>query len=143
MTVPEDLLERYVDLWNRHDVEGVAALYHDQAERSSAIGGVRGKQAIHETVSRFLAAFPDSRIETRNRASSGEVLLYEVVDVGHHTGPLSTPSGLALGSGLPFRIEAAGVMVIRDSLIVAERVYFDITDLFRQLGLTGGATTSG
>lgn len=130
-----DVLRRYLTAWNAQDGEGLAALYHEDAERASPLGTARGGQAIREAAARFWRAAPDGRITIVHWAASGNVVLYEFTDEGTHTGPLATPAGEVIGQGKPFRIAGAGVVELRDGRIAAERVYLDPGPFLRQLGL--------
>jgi len=130
------VLQRYLATWNEQDGEGLARLYHPDAERASPLGTACGGEAIREFAMRLWRAAPDSRIEITHWASSGAVVLYEFADEGTHTGPLATPAGEVKGSGRRFRIEGAGVFELREGRIASERVYFDPGRLFGQLGVS-------
>ena len=128
--------ERYLAACNDQDGERLAALYHQEAERASHSGRRGVERPSGEYAERLWRAAPDSRIEIRNWAASGSVVLYEFTDEGTHAGPLATPSGEVMGSGRRFRIERAGVFELRDGRIAVERVYLDPGRFLGQLGLS-------
>jgi steroid delta-isomerase-like uncharacterized protein len=130
------VLQHYVGAWNDQDGEGLAALYHQDAERASPLGTARGSKAIREAAMRLWRAAPDSRIAITHWAASGSIVLYEFTDEGTHTGPLATPSSEVMGSGRQFRIEGAGVLELHEGRIAAERIYLDAGQFLRQLGLS-------
>jgi limonene-1,2-epoxide hydrolase len=130
-------LALYVASWNRHDLDSVISTYLVDAKRFSGIGVVTGRDSIRKSIAAFVGAFPDSHVTTVNWASRGDVILYEALDEATHNGPLSTPWGVIEPTGRSVRIEAAGVMVLQSDAIAIERVYFEINELYRQLGLLG------
>jgi ketosteroid isomerase-like protein len=137
MHSPDELLQRYVEVWNDQDGQGLADLYHPDAERVSPLGTVRGGDGVRGFAAGLWRASPDLRIRVTHSAVNGNVLLYEFTDEGTHTGPLATPRGEVMGSGRHFRIEGAGVVEMRDDRIASERVYFDPGSFLRQLGIGG------
>lgn len=131
-----DVLERYVAAWNDQDGERLAALYYPDAERASPLGPARGGAAIRAAAERIWRAAPDGRITITHWATRGDILLYEFVDAGTHTGPLTTPAGEVAGSGRAFRIEGAGVLELREGRVAGERLYLDPGAFLRQIGLS-------
>lgn len=66
MTSEEQLIERYFDAFNRHDLEGVVACFHDQA----VLLGPNGKRLVgiaevRRSYEAEFALFPDAHCELR------------------------------------------------------------------------------
>lgn len=66
MTPEEQLIQRYFDAFNRHDLEGVIACFHDEA----VIVGPNGKRcvgraAVRQSYEAEFAAFPDGHCDLR------------------------------------------------------------------------------
>jgi len=66
MTREEELIKRYFDAFNRHDLEGVVACFHDQA----VLVGPNGKRLIgiaevRRSYETEFALFPDAHCELR------------------------------------------------------------------------------
>ena len=66
MTPEEQLIKRYFDAFNRHDIEGVMACYHDEAILVSPAGKrVVGKAEVRRSYETEFAVFPDAHCELR------------------------------------------------------------------------------
>src|SRR5262245_17882819 len=66
MTSEEELIKRYFDAFNRHDLEGVVACFHDQAVLVSPEGHrVEGLAAVRKSYEKEFAIFPDGFCELR------------------------------------------------------------------------------
>jgi ketosteroid isomerase-like protein len=66
MTREEELIRRYFDAFNRHDVEGVVACFHDEA----VLVGPNGKRLVgiaevRRSYETEFALFPDAHCELR------------------------------------------------------------------------------
>jgi taurine dehydrogenase small subunit len=66
MTREEELIKRYFDAFNRHDIEGVMACYHDQPVLVAPDGKRReGRAAVRQSYETEFAMFPDANCELR------------------------------------------------------------------------------
>jgi taurine dehydrogenase small subunit len=66
MTSEEQLIQRYFDAFNRHDIEGVMACYHDEPVIVGANGERRvGRDAVRRSYEAEFAMFPDGFCELR------------------------------------------------------------------------------
>jgi ketosteroid isomerase-like protein len=66
MTPEEQLIQRYFDAFNRHDIEGVMACYHDEPVIVSPNGKrCEGRAEVRESYESEFAAFPDGRCDLR------------------------------------------------------------------------------
>ncbi len=66
MTPEEDLIHRYFDAFNRHDIEGVMACFHDQAALVHGDGKrLAGREAVRRQYEAEFAMCPDGRCEMR------------------------------------------------------------------------------
>jgi hypothetical protein len=66
MTPEEQLIQRYFDSFNRHDIEGVVACFHDEAvlvgPNGRRLAGIAEVRRSYETE---FALFPDAHCELR------------------------------------------------------------------------------
>ena len=66
MTPEEQLIQRYFDAFNRHDIEGVMACYHEQPVLISPTGKrCEGRKAVRRSYETEFAMFPDGRCDLR------------------------------------------------------------------------------
>lgn len=125
MSENRDLIERFVDAMNRHDIEALAACYLPTAQihypgrdPQAPAEHAKGERAMLESV-------PDYAIEATSilEAEGGHVLL-ELRMGGTQREDLG---------GRNFSITGAYVFRIENGLIVEERAYPDMAGLRRQL----------
>jgi steroid delta-isomerase-like uncharacterized protein len=130
------LLERYVELYNEGDLDGVMDLYAEDAVQLMPDGIFDGRIAIHERLARELPAFPDVHWDVVSFVEQGDSFADEWIFVGTHTGPFLLPDG----SELPAtgkRVEVRGMEFVqtRDGKIVVDNLYYDNLSIAAQLGL--------
>ena len=66
MTPEEELINRYFDAFNRHDVEGVMACYHDEPVLIAPNGRrCEGHAEVRKSYEREFAMFPDGHCDLR------------------------------------------------------------------------------
>jgi steroid delta-isomerase-like uncharacterized protein len=143
----EDLSKKYVDAVNRHDIDGVAALYAEDCVVYSPVTPepLRGRAAVRKDFADFDRGFPDLRFEIRTQFEKGDVGASELHVTGTNTRPLVFP-GIGEIPATNKRTETWGVAIARINsagLIVEERRYFDSSQLMRQLGLAPEPAMAG
>lgn len=66
MTREEELIKRYFDAFNRHDIEGVMACFHDQAVLVGPNGKrCEGRGEVRKSYESEFAMFPDGHCDLR------------------------------------------------------------------------------
>lgn len=134
------VLEDQVAAINAHDVARFAAFYSEDAvvRDPQYADPLRGRAAVENDFSAFLAAFPDLRAEVTCSVVTGSTVAAEMTLAGTHRGPLTLPSGEVPPTGRSVRFEMSFFDRIDDQgLIVNERRYYDVLDQLEQLGLNG------
>ena len=118
-----------------HQTQGhISALHDDYAahavvEDSMYPVPIVGRAAIIARKSLGLAAASDAQITVINRIAIGNQLTVEWVARGIHTGDLP---GLP-ATGRLFTLRGVTVVIRENGKIVREALYYDATDLYRQL----------
>jgi steroid delta-isomerase-like uncharacterized protein len=119
---PRDVVARYLDALNRHDVEGALACVADDFfnEHTSAIGtSVRGRAAYATRLPEFLATFRDLRYDVEDWIVDGERVAVPY-----------TMRGVV--DGCPFAIRGMFRFRVADGAIVHRVDYWDSKDFERQ-----------
>jgi steroid delta-isomerase-like uncharacterized protein len=132
MTPVEELHQRYVEAWNRHDPEAVVSRFGREG-RYEAIPMEQSYQgeALLGFVAMVIEAFPDLTLRVLRRIVAGPLLVAEWEVAGTHLGELM---------GLPPTGEYAilrGCEVTEfapDGSICCSHVYWDSATVARQLG---------
>jgi hypothetical protein len=142
------LVDRMVDCFNRHDLEGLAACYAPDARVHPA----GWPQAVDfgtwlTTVPVIWATFADLRLHPRTLAANHRVALLEARMTGTNTGPypLSETEQLLLGTqaetlpatGRATDITGVVALEVAGGRVTAERHYWPLVDGLVQLGLIG------
>lgn len=132
-----DFSHRWMEAWNRHDGEGVAALCTEEVEFTDpALGTVRGRAAVAEWVRTCERSFPDLRFEEPEPALWADDRPKVIAPwrmLGTNTGRIDPP-GLA-PTGRSVRLEGVDHWWFRDGLVDRYRADYDSQGLMRQLGL--------
>jgi steroid delta-isomerase-like uncharacterized protein len=130
----DELLER----WNAHDVDGVAALaaedvvFVDPALPEPAVG----RQAMRDTVSSALAAFPDFRLERIGDpliAAEEGIVVVRFRMMGTMRGDWKSANVAATHR----RMDIRGIdeWIVGDGLLRSCVAHYDSTEAARQLGM--------
>ena len=138
MNDPKRLLEQAIDLWNRGDREGWAALY-DPSVEWEAPGGARISGLDDLKVKYFdalLEAAPDRSSVVDVLIAEGDVVAEEGRYTGTHTGTWRNPDGVEIpptGKSLDFAFSA--IFRVCEGKITSIRLYYDQIEVLTQLGL--------
>jgi len=137
MSKNRQLLDRYVDLYNAGDLDGVLDLYAEDSVQGMPDGVFEGKGAIRERLAQELAGFTDVRHTVRSFVEQGDAFCDEWTFAGTHSAPFPLPDG----SELPAtgrHVEIKGMEIVRvnaDGKIVLNTLYYDNLAVAVQLGL--------
>lgn len=130
------LLERYAQAKNRHDVDAMRALTHEEC-RYEEIGTGRtltGKQELERYHRKLFTALPDYHADLGSAGSVSGLAGSDDTAVawGSFTGTLSGPLFGRGTAGDRIQIPAAFICQFRDGLLYRERVHLDLVALSRQ-----------
>lgn len=137
MSAYRELLDRYVELYNAGDLDGVIDLYADDAVQGMPDGIFEGRSAIHDRLARELEAIPDVTHTVVSFIEQGDAFADEWTFVGTQTGPFLLPNGTVLPP-TGKRVEVRGMEIVRvgpDGKIVLNTLYYDNLAVAEQLGL--------
>jgi ketosteroid isomerase-like protein len=130
------LLERYVELYNAGDLDGVMDLYAEDSTQLMPDGTFEGRSAIKDRLARELASFSDIAHRYVSYVEEGDAFADEWVFVGTHTGPLVLPDGTELAAtGKHVEVKGMELVRVRDGKIVVDNLYYDNLAVAAQLGL--------
>lgn len=135
---PHEDAGQHIQLHNQHLAHqsrgDVRSLHDDYAENavvedSMYADPLVGRAAIMERKNVVITAASDSRIAVTNRVVHGNQVSVEWVATGTHTGDLP---GMP-ASGRPFSLRGVTVVIRENGKIVRESLYYDVSELRRQL----------
>ena len=136
MSANTQLLERYVELYNAGDLDGVMDLYAENAVQIMPEGTFEGRDAIRERLQRDLVACPDIAWTVLSFVEQGDAFADEWSFVATHTGPFQLPDGSELpATGRRVELRGMELVEVRDGKIVVDNLYYDNSAVMAQLGL--------
>ena len=129
----EDLCVRWHQCVAAHDVQGLSALYAEDAvvESPTAGGAIQGRPRIEEVYRAWFGGFPDVMLAIDHLVIDG----HRVAQIGQAHG---TDTGGFLDlppTGKPFSMSIVFLNTVRDGLIVHERRIYDFTGMLVQIGV--------
>ena len=130
------LLEKYLELYNAGDLDGVMDLYAEDAVQLMPDGTFEGRSAIRDRLGQELAAFSDLAHRYLSYVEEDDAFADEWVFVGTHTGPVVLPDGTEVpATGKRVEVQGMELVRIRDGKIVVDNLYYDNLAVAAQLGL--------
>jgi steroid delta-isomerase-like uncharacterized protein len=139
------VLEQAIDCWNTGDRNGWASLYTDdvvyEAPGGSRIAGLADlKEKYFDAL---LTAAPDRGSRDVVLFADGDHVVEQARYTGTHTGPWRTSDGAEIpATGKKLDFPFVGVFRVENGKISSIRIYYDQMEVFTQLGLMPGATSS-
>ena len=131
---PKELLQKWIDAFQRLDVDAVVACYADDAVNLQVAAGepAVGIEQIRKDTAEFFQGFPDAWSRVDNLMSDGDWAAWEWLGGGTFTGEFygDRPTGRS------FEIRGCGFFNFRDGKIVYQRGYWDKLSWFKQVGLS-------
>ena len=130
---PKQLLQKWIDAFQRWDTDAVVACYADDAVNFQIAAGepAVGIEQIRLDTAEFFQGFPDAWSRVDNLMSDGDWAAWEWLGGGTFTGEFygNQPTGKT------FEIRGCGFFNFRDGKIVYQRGYWDKLSWFKQIGL--------
>ena len=131
-----DLIERYNDAWNRHDVDAIVALHAPGMVFENHTAGERAEgDAVAEHIAAIFDAWPDITFSTRRLYVRDDLVVQEWTARATHSRELRRGGLVAPASGQTIEWEGIDVFPMEDGLIKRKDVYSDSVSILRQVGL--------
>ena len=124
--------------WNRHDPDGIVEhVAEDVIVRDVAFGRpLLGRAALKTAVERYIAAFPDLRIEVTSSTLDGPRVAQEWTITGTHSGEFM---GIAATGRWTETYGATVTTFDDDGVVIEASMYWNPLATLRQLGLADQA----
>jgi steroid delta-isomerase-like uncharacterized protein len=123
MKKSKELLQNWIDAFQRCDVEAVAACYADDAVNFQIAAGepAVGKEQIRKDTAEFFRGFPDAWSRVENIISDNDWAAWEWIGGGTF--------------GKSFESRGCGFFQFKNEKIILQRGYWDKFAWFSQIGL--------
>ncbi len=133
MNNSKELLQKWIEAFQRCDVDAVLDCYADDAVNFQVAAGEPsvGKMQIRLDTEEFFKGFPDAWSRVENIMSDGDRAAWEWVGGGTFTGEFygNEPTGRS------FEIRGCGSFQFKNGKIIYQRGYWDKHSWFSQIGL--------
>jgi steroid delta-isomerase-like uncharacterized protein len=128
-----DVMHRFFELANRHDVDHLLELvHHDYVGESDVLPEpVRGPDAYAALLRAYYAAFPDAHYEIEQMLAADAYVVTRLRVTGTHRGAFMGHPG----NGRRFAVRLCHVDDVRDGKIVRAWYYWDTASMLRQLDI--------
>ncbi|HXR28389.1 MAG TPA: ester cyclase [Solirubrobacteraceae bacterium] len=134
-----ELIDRYNDAWNRHDVEAIVAMHAPDMVFENHTAGERAEgEEVRAHVARIFEAWPDIAFTTRRLYVREDLVVQEWNAAATHSSELRRGELRSPASGRLVQWEGLDVIPFEDGLIKRKDVYSDSVGILRQVGLLDG-----
>jgi predicted ester cyclase len=136
MTDPKVLATTFNDTFNAHNESAIWRLVSPQI-RLTAPGDVRleGKDQFAGYLIGWMKSFPDARMTVRHEIVSGPWVVQDYTFEGIHRGTLAGPFGDISPTNRKVVNHGVQLMRFENDLVVEFRLYFDMVETLKQLGV--------
>lgn len=127
------LITTWVAAWNSHDIERIAQLYAEDYEGVDVAYAQprRGRNAIRETMSRYLTAFPDLYLTVESLVVQDNKAALAWTSGGTHLGKvMNIPA-----THRRIEIRGSSFFTIQQEQIIHSLHIWDVAGLLRSIGL--------
>jgi steroid delta-isomerase-like uncharacterized protein len=129
----KELLQNWIEAFQRCDTEAVVACYADDAVNFQIAAGepAIGKEQIGKDTAEFFQGFPDAWSRVENLLADGDWAAWDWIGGGTFAGEFYGASP----TGKSFEIRGCGFFQFKDEKIILQRGYWDKLSWFSQIGL--------
>jgi steroid delta-isomerase-like uncharacterized protein len=135
MGASREVAERAYAAMAAYDVPALMALCAPACEMTEGGMSFQGPEQIGPYLQAYFTAFPDMRLNVLKMVEEGDSVVAEIRFTGTQSGPLAMPGGELPASGKQIDLRSADFVTVEDGLITSWRVYIDMAEFMRQLGL--------
>ena len=131
--------EENIAAWNAHDVDRFLAIVSDDIMWQD-VGDpqpFQGKEAVRQYIQGWFSAFPDMKVNVKNRVVTEDQIAAEVEFTGTNSGALLLAPGMPRIPPTGKTVNAKGTYFVRvkDGKAVEVHTYPDAAGMMMQLGL--------
>jgi steroid delta-isomerase-like uncharacterized protein len=135
----KELIDRYNDAWNRHDVDAILAMHAaDMVFENHTAGERAAGEEVRGHIERIFESWPDLAFSTRRLYLRDGLIVQEWTAAATHSSELRRGELRSPASGRRIEWEGLDVIPVEDGQIKRKDVYSDSVGILRQVGLLDG-----
>ena len=135
---PEEVVKKFFDRWNEHDVDGTAAPLDSEVVGSNPLASQQkyGLEGVRKGIEAYNKAFPDLKMEITKIVVQVDTVAVEEVETATFKGPLKVATLTIPPTNQSYELHVACFFWVNaDGLIAEMRNYWDTRTFFQQLGI--------
>jgi steroid delta-isomerase-like uncharacterized protein len=138
-SVLRELIDRYNDAWNRHDVEAIVAMHAPGMVFENHTAGERAEgEDVAAHIGAIFDAWPDIEFRTRRLYVREDLVVQEWTATATHSTELRRGDLRSPPSGRRVEWEGMDVIPCEGGLVKRKDVYSDSVGILHQVGLLDG-----
>ena len=135
----EDVIQRYNDAWNAHDVDAIMSMHApDMTFENHTAGESAQGEDVRTHIASIFDTWPDIRFDTRRLYVRDGVVAQEWTATATHTKKMTRGDLVADPTGREVSWRGADVIPFEQGLVKRKDVYSDSVTILRQVGLLAG-----
>ena len=132
----EDVIARYNEAWNAHDLDAIMAMHAPDMVFENHTAGERAEgEAVREHIGAIFETWPDIAFTTRRLYVRDGLVVQEWTATASHANRMSRGNLVAEPSGREVTWDGLDVIPFEDGLVKRKDVYSDSVSILRQVGL--------
>ena len=131
----KELVRRYWNAWNAHDIEGAAGLVAEDLKNHAAIQEAQGRAGLRRIATTIFKAIPDATATVEDVVAEGDRIVCRITMRGTHTNALEFKQLQVPATGHEVAFESIHIFRVEGSQIVEHWAARDDMALYRQLGV--------
>ena len=132
----EQLIERYNQAWNDHDLDAIVAMHApDMVFDNHTAGESASGDEVREHIGAIFATWPDIAFATRRLYVREDLVVQEWTASATHAETMRRGDLVAEPTGKTVRWDGLDVIPFEDGLVKRKDVYSDSVSILRQVGL--------
>ena len=132
----EDVIARYNEAWNAHDLDAIMALHAPGMVFANHTAGERAEgEAVREHIGSIFETWPDIAFTIRRLYVRDGLVVQEWTATATHANRMSRGDLVAEPSGRKIAWDGLDVIPFEDGLVKRKDVYSDSVSILHQVGL--------
>jgi steroid delta-isomerase-like uncharacterized protein len=134
--VAVDLIQRYNDAWNRHDIDAIVALHGERMIFDAHVGApsATDEESVRGQIAALFYQWPDLAFQTRCLRRCGDLVVQEWTATGTLAVRIELGGLVAEPTGRPVRWAGLDLIELEDGAVTRKESYSDVMAILLAVG---------